>query len=319
MEYKEFCEQVSGQVKDYLPSGYANVEVSISTVEKNNGVKLKALHIRVPEQNIEPTIYLEGFYQKFQRGTSMEEILKDIANLRVRHEIPKQIEVRDLLNFEKAKNNIVFEIVGAEANQERLLELPHKLTHDMAYTYRIMLGQIDSDTNATIQITNEIMENWEMDSDSLHNLAVKNTPKILGAELFSMKETLIRLYSQSPGMVEDEMQEFMEFINSAESEGLIPMYVLTNTTNVKGAAVLFYPNMLEWLGTQMKGNYFVLPSSVHEVIIVPDNGEMDFRELKEMVQEINLTQLAPDEVLTNEVYYYVYRRIYRSKLINNRQ
>lgn len=303
MEFKEFCEQISGQVKDYLPSRFANAEVSISTVEKNNGVQFQGLQIRLPEQNADPTIYLEGFYQEFQRGASMKDILKEIADLRVEKDIPKQIEVNDLLNFDKVKNNIVFEVVGAEANKERLTEIPHKTVHDMAYTYRIMIGQIGENANATIQITNGIMEQLGVDKDTLHELSIKNTPQMLAPKFNSMGETLKELFANN-GAADPEMQKFIEFLNSPEAEGIVPMYVLTNEINVKGAAALFYPGMQEWIGEQVAGDYFVLPSSLHEVIIVPDNGEMDFRELREMVQEINTTQLSPDEVLTNEVYYY---------------
>lgn len=304
MEFKEFCNQILGQVKDYLPSKFANAEVNISTIEKNNGVQLQALRIRLPEQNAEPTIYLEGFYQEFQRGGSMKNILKEIAELRVERDIPKQIRVEDLLNFEKIKNNIVFEVVGAEANKERLTEIPHQKIHDMAYTYRIMIGQIGENANATIQITNKIMKEWGVNKGTLHNLAIKNTPQILVPKFSSMEETLKGLFANDPYSAADpEIQEFMEFLNSPE-EGRVPMYVLTNKTNVKGAAALFYPGMKEWIGEQVAGDYFVLPSSLHEVIIVPDNGEMDVFELKDMVQEVNNTQVLPDEVLTNEVYFY---------------
>lgn len=305
MEFKEFCEQISGQVKDYLPSRFANAEVSISTVKKNNGVQFQGLQIRLPGQSAEPTIYLEGFYREFQRGVSMKDILKEIADLRVEKDIPKQIEVNDLLNFDKVKNNIVFEVVGAEANKERLTEIPHKTVQDMAYTYRIMIGKIDENANATIQITNEIMEQLGVDKDTLHELAIKNTPQLLAPKFSSIGETLKKLFENNTYGADDlEMQEFIEFLNSPEAEGSVPMYVLTNEINVKGAAALFYPGMKEWIGEQVAGDYFVLPSSLHEVIIVPDNGEMDFHELREMVREINITQLSPDEVLTNEVYYY---------------
>lgn len=84
----------------------------------------------------------------------------------------------------------------------------------------------------------------------------------------------------------------------------LPMYVLTNDRTLNGAAALFYPGVQEMVAEKMQGDYFVLPSSVHEVLIVPDDGNMDFKELREMVKEVNGTQVQPDEVLTGEVYSY---------------
>lgn len=84
----------------------------------------------------------------------------------------------------------------------------------------------------------------------------------------------------------------------------IPMYVLTNESLYYGAATLFYPDVQEMLAEKFGRNYYVLPSSINEVMIVPDNGIMDYKELRAMVNEVNRDQVDEVEVLTGEVYYY---------------
>lgn len=90
------------------------------------------------------------------------------------------------------------------------------------------------------------------------------------------------------------------------------MYVVTSTAFFHGATVLFYPGMMEMLAKVFKGNYFILPSSIHECITIPDNGDFTYEGLKEMVTTINHTQVEPKDRLTDEVYYYdVVKREFR--------
>ena len=89
-----------------------------------------------------------------------------------------------------------------------------------------------------------------------------------------------------------------------EDEKQDVMYVLTNSLRNYGAACLFYPHVLEMVGEMLKEDYYVLPSSVHEVIIVPESKALDADEMSEMVVEINETQVEPEEVLSDHAYFY---------------
>lgn len=80
--------------------------------------------------------------------------------------------------------------------------------------------------------------------------------------------------------------------------------VLTNDQGVHGAGSLFYPGQMEEIGAQMGSDFFVLPSSVHEVLIFPDDGQTDYRDLQMMVQQINEAEVAPADRLSDHVYHY---------------
>ena len=82
------------------------------------------------------------------------------------------------------------------------------------------------------------------------------------------------------------------------------MFVLTNTLQTFGAACMMYPDLLQKASGQWDVSFFILPSSVHEVLLLPDHGEYDAQEFENMVYEINRTQLEPEEILTDSVYYY---------------
>ncbi len=82
------------------------------------------------------------------------------------------------------------------------------------------------------------------------------------------------------------------------------MMVLTNSNSVNGAAVIFYPEVLEKIGEKMGADYFILPSSVHEVLILPDAGNWSVRDLENMVKEVNNGEVAAKDRLSYDVFNY---------------
>ena len=86
-----------------------------------------------------------------------------------------------------------------------------------------------------------------------------------------------------------------------EPAGLL---VLTSAIGIFGAAAMFYPHVLREAAMRVGKSFFILPSSVHEVLLLPDHGEHDARELHEMVAAINRSEVAEQDVLTDSVYYY---------------
>ena len=82
-----------------------------------------------------------------------------------------------------------------------------------------------------------------------------------------------------------------------------PILVVTNRARLNGAVSIFYPGMMKLIGENI-GDFFVLPSSIHEVLILPDDGFYDYLSLQEMVQSINMFEVAEEEQLSNKVYRY---------------
>lgn len=74
-----------------------------------------------------------------------------------------------------------------------------------------------------------------------------------------------------------------------------------------GACSILYPGMLEQLAERIGGDYYMIPSSVHEFLLVPREREQDREELKKMIAEVNRTELPPEEVLSDHLYLYCSR------------
>lgn len=253
-------------------------------------------------------------YQEYEAGRPMEDIMETIGGLREANDVEKDISITDMFDFEQVKDSIVFRVVGAEENQSRIQNMPHRIEHDMALIYQIMMQKTEYGM-ASIQITNDMMGTLGVDEKTLHEVAMKNTPREFPMTFQSMNEVIKEIMRKDfMGINLDELSDedgMKSFLEAIFEEGMAdmeqdapPMYVLTNESKLNGAAVLFYPEIQEKIAEQLGGDYFVLPSSVHEVLIVPDQGILEYQELKDMVNDVNNTQVPPDEVLTGEVYSY---------------
>lgn len=313
MDYQKFQETIMEQIKEYLPEQYQQSEIDIKAVNKNNNLKLDGLTIRLPEENVTPTIYLNQYYEQHQLGREMEEILSEIAELRGLHDVKENMTVEQFVDFDQVKDKIMFQVIGAKSNEAQLSTMPHRKETDMAIIYRIMVGR--EEKIATAQISNAMMEQMGTDENTLYAAALENTQREFPMTFASMDEVLLDMMQHDFMGLDlttlpdgDETKEFLQGLLKEQMEDSAQndkqLYVLSNESKINGAASLFYPGVQEQIAEQLHGDYFVLPSSIHELLIVPDNGNYSFQELRTMVNEVNETQVAPDEVLTGEVYSY---------------
>ena len=84
----------------------------------------------------------------------------------------------------------------------------------------------------------------------------------------------------------------------------MPLYVLTNRDSFFGASCILYPGLMKKIGKMLGGDYYILPSSVHETILLKTGGEADPEYLRCLVREVNRLYVTSDEFLSDEVYMY---------------
>lgn len=149
-----------------------------------------------------------------------------------------------------------------------------------------------------ILIHNSHMEMWRTCMEELFRLAQVNTPVLFPWKYSTLWEILredIRAGQEEDG------QEAALYTSAPD---VIPMRVLTNSKRSYGAACILYPGVLEEVAQRMGGSFYILPSSVHEVIFMPHGRMRPEEALKEMIYDINRTQVEPEEVLSDSLYYY---------------
>ncbi len=300
MEIMEFCKKVK---RSLVADAEEGMKVSVKQITKNNGVVFHSITISRAGMNISPNIYLDGLYAAYEQGETFHVVMEEVRRIYEESKVETSIDMGFFMDYEKMKEKVVYKVIGYERNKELLLQIPHILFLDMALVFYCHAPQKELGC-ATILIYNSHLKMWGVTKERLYWDARNNTRLILPARILSIEEMMKEVLSGN--MEKEALAEDMEGGKEAEQgfEESGRMYVLGNERKLFGAAVMFYDGVLDEFSEKMKKNFFLLPSSVHEVILIPDDGIQEPEELWRMVCEINETQVEPEEVLTDAVYYF---------------
>lgn len=300
MNFQDFCMYLKKGIEDYLG---CNTIVSLNHVVKNNGVSLEGLAIMEDGKNISPTIYLNGYYEEYQNGKSQVIIMRDILNLYEKSRVETNFDVEFFTDFEKVKGRIVYKLINYQKNQEILKEIPHRRIFDLAIVYYCLISN-DSIGNATILIFNKHMDMWGVLEEDLFSISERNTERLLGMEIKNMDDIMMEMLRDTfdEKIGGDESRQMLESMK--EDGKRSPMYVLTNREKMNGAICILYSQVLVDFAQAIGNDLFILPSSIHEVILVPAEPGITMEELERMVKEVNETQVEEEEVLSNRVYFF---------------
>ena len=289
MIFNEFTEEITKKIKEFLPDSYKEATVKIDMVMKNNDLKLTGISICKPDNNICPTIYLDGFYDEYKSGKDIKIIMKEIAKLRIDRDIKKKIDTKKFQEYEAVKKFIAPKIIHKEWNKVLLEQRPHKIICDLAVTYHILVDQNMKGT-ATTPVTNDMMNSWKVDVDTLHAAAIKNMQTICPATFHTMQYELNRIMNNDE---EDDNEGF-------RSEDF--MYVLSNKQRLNGANAILDRRIMEKIKDKLK-DFYIIPSSIHEFIIVKSSGNTDPELITEMIKEVN-GDVEPEIRLSDHPYKY---------------
>lgn len=302
MTKDEFCFLVEQHIHEYMPDLPENAKIEVIERTKNNDTLLNGLVIHIgegKETEAAPIIYLEPYFKAYMFGDKdIEDVMHEIA--RDYMQIVRNMPQFDLPEMTKKgiKDRIYVKLVNTRSNQEHLKDLV-SLPVDGGFSLTVYIDMDAPRKDAMIQVTKELASRMDFEERELMQTAMKNTVKAHPAELVEMQKVVmdmagIRKFEPGDNLLQD---------GCAPAENL-SMLVLSNHDKVLGATVLFYPEVKGQIAEATGGSYYVLPSSVHELIILPDNGTFDERELARMVQSINSCEVSPEEQLGNKVLYY---------------
>lgn len=302
MEMNLFALNVQKKVASELGKGY---QVKLQEVAKLNHVTMQGLLILSEEKNVSPTIYLESFWEAYEGGASMEVIVEKILQI-YREDTPAQnIDLDFFREFEKVKNRICYRLVHRERNSALLETIPNIEFLDLAICF-FYAYKGDAIGEGSILIHNTHVELWGTNTEELLKLAQKNCPELFPWTCNSLGAIVAEILQEREKSGSAEISETDgEWFDPVAN---VSMKVLSNKSCVQGAACILYPGVLEELSSQAGNNLYILPSSIHEVILVADSGREDPEFLKEMIADVNRTQVEPEEVLSDSLYYYDRRK-----------
>lgn len=291
MEFTNFTTLVQREVEKRAGENY---RVKLNDVMKNNGVVLRGITLMQDDSNISPTIYLNPYYDAYENGdTTLGTVIDEVIDTYERNKINRSIDMKFFLNYETVKSRIIFKLINTEKNRELLKDVPYIPFHDLSIVFQCLVSE-ERFGNASILIHNVHLQLWKVNARELYERALENTPLLQGYELADMNTVLEEM--KALGGIDDEGIEDMH--------QEVPMYVLSNKSRVNGASCILYKDILKDFAMVVDKDLYVLPSSIHEVILLPADGTQESGQLKEMVREINQSQVEEEEVLSDSVYYY---------------
>lgn len=314
MNFTSFTQTILKNLQEKLGEDYC---VFSHTVRKNNGITLTGVMAKRKDCSASPTFYIDDLYRK---GISRDEIRKITDTLYKRFqnaELKEDPDLSDFTEFDRAKEKLAFKLIHAERNRELLKEIPHKLFHDLALVFYYTVQEAPFYGNAAILVYNSHLKQWKVSEQTLMQTALENTPALFPAVIENMQDVMQKILRDSLEedlpqgesgeeelFDEDWKEELTRQMLEGQAGSPSPMYVLSNRQKLYGAACMLYPGILKNFAEQQGKDLYILPSSIHEVLLIPVEKEISHKELREIVTEVNRTQVAEDEVLADSVYYY---------------
>ena len=283
MDYKSFTEKIVYLLQERMGADYS---VKVTNVTKNNDIRLTGVIMMKDSDRISPTIYLEEPYRQYCSGIDMWEIADRIVELHRERLQDVDLNIDFFREFGRVRSRIFHKLINYEKNRRLLQDVPHVRWCDLAvvFYYAVderILGR------ASILIHNNHLIMWEQTADALFRIAQHNMKQYMPELLIPMR----KLVEEMTGVKLEQTEE-------------VKMYVLTNQSKLNGASAMLYSDKIGELADTLQTDLMILPSSVHEVLLLPDDREHQYDFYRQMVEEVNTTQVEPEEILSYNLYLY---------------
>lgn len=285
MEYNEFLEEIMRYIKKQVDS---QTRVSVTPVLKNNQKQTYSLTILKNGENMSPAIAMKPYYEAYCRGTTLEQAADQILRFYQQHHKNGRFDLSSYTDFEKVRDKIVCKLVSYEKNQYILSRVPHRKFLNLAIVYYYKLED-PIIGKASILIQNAHIELWNIDQESLGKLADENTLRLLPYEFMAIEELVTQITGKQI---------------CDPDPNLMKLYVLTNTEQYYGAVNMTFPSVLEAVYQKLEDDFYILPSSIHECMILKAEADVMPEILQKIVEEINEECVDDAEVLGTSVYRY---------------
>lgn len=297
MEFTSFKTLVKEEVERRAGRDY---NVRLNDVMKNNGVVLSGLTVMQDDSNISPTIYLNNYYEAYENGqATLGMVINDVMDVYNKNKVNRKLDMRYFFNYESIKNRIVFKLINTEKNEELLKDIPYMEFLDLAIVFQVSIVN-ENIGAASILIHNAHTKLWGVDCQELYRRALQNTPRILGYEIQSMRDVMLEiLRAKAKRCGEAWCDDSIEELGQC-----VPMYVLSNVNRTDGASCMLYPSLISDFAMAMGSDLYIIPSSVHELLLLPAGDADERSSIRDIIREVNETQLLEEEILSDSLYIY---------------
>ena len=286
---QEFYNKVANGVSEILGD---EMVVELQEVTKVN-LSLDGLTIRKRNESIAPTIYLNQYFNQFNDGRAMDDIVQDIIRVYENNQpenIKDVFKTEDFYDFDKMKEKIVLKVINTERNLDLLEQVPHLEMEGLGLSVVFYVSLMTGEQSAGILIKNEHLKLWEKTVSDLLTVAEVNTNRMHAFTIKSMNEVLSGMFGFEEDLIPEDVPA---------------LYVLTDENKTFGASQLFLKDKIREFAKQQDCDVYILPSSVHELLLLrADFPNVEPEYLKEMVCEVNATEVSDEDFLCDGAFKY---------------
>ncbi len=268
--------------------------------QKINGICQIGITFHMPEKRAAPTISVEPYYQMICHGESKQDVMELIAEkITDSRDIQNAFEKIELKDYSDFKPYLRAVLVNTRANWKMLMEVPHMEVEDLSVMIRAELSKpVYEDGSWGLNVTNSLMKRWGVSREQLLEDAYRNMQK-------TKLPTLLDMHAVWSETLNGKTAE--NIFHQPEQYKRSPyemMYVLSNENGIYGAASMVCPGVMEKVSLLFPEGFYVLPSSIHEILIVPKDVNLPPQDLGRMVREVNRWEVPREDVLSDCVYEY---------------
>ena len=278
-DFENFKRKIIGYVSDHFGDAYT---VDETDCVKNNDTTYHGISLREKDSNIAPIIYLDELYQIYSNGESIQQIAESVIDhFRIYVNVP-DLNLDEIDNYEAVKKRLGVKLLNRSLNSSYIEKKVYVEYMDLIIVFFLEYEDM-SIGKGIIGVTPDMLSMWDIDTETLLRDATENMNKNYPVEFTSLVDLLIREYKyrfeDENNIQREDIKDIVEQLTSLSTYDR-QLYVLTNESHNLGA------------------------STIHEIIIIPDNGNVNEEVMNKMIRTVNSEHLSPEEVLSDHLYRY---------------
>lgn len=291
---KEFQEELEKQLREGLGN---SVHVSNEMRIRNNGKREPVLNIRRNGSSQITTCSTENLYKAYcENPDCLESVTESIMQDFKKFDKLEWVKEK-IMSYQSAREQLHLKLINAKANHERLGQLPHFPYLDLAVIFYVTV-ETETEDIMTVEVTKDLLNAWHMDINDIYRDAFQNMKKE-AIPPKPLSEVMKDLFQMEFGDGDIDLETWIKLKamgRTMENE----MYVLTNPRSLLGACRLLDVDALQGISDKLGCNLYLIPSSLHEIIILPAKDKPEV--IGNMIMGINETEVEAQDRLSNALY-----------------
>ncbi|MBQ6314233.1 MAG: hypothetical protein IJI11_01370 [Mogibacterium sp.] len=288
-------------LRHFEDSGIQDVEISETEVVKANDCRLYGVSVRFDDMMAGANVYMDDLFEEYQKGADFDELIEEfVSRCEYALDVPPPLLAQsEDMEFEDVKNRLTLKLLDVRNNLSYMNGKPYIDVGNGLALIAVINCERSITSEWAISVTNDLLDIMDVDKETLLTEAMKNTQELEPAELVSLTEFFMRtvqMGEKSTNLLEEEMTDEIRAGGGA--------FCLSNRSKCQGAAALFYPGVMDRISEVISSGYYVIPSSIHELIIVPDNSRVKAEDLAYLLDEGNRSVVEREDILSCNIFHY---------------